>query len=546
MKYKVSKTDGSFLIIILLSHTFYFIINLIIVGNHLDEAMLSLNAFSLADNATDISAVNLPLYFDTWLHGGQSPFGTYLSAAFVKLFGHNLFAIRFPAYLFSILGATAFFMLLNELKLNDKYRFTMLGLSCVSPWIIFSGVYVLDCNYFAHVLIIALFFLVRAVNTQRTVYYINSMILCSLCFYCYIAGIIILPIVITVFFIIGIWKKRIKIKHTVISLFTVILISLPFILFGLINLNVISEIKFLGVTIPKMQHYTRYDSMVFMSGTLPEILINAFKNLIITFVDMGMVDYTLIGIGPNIFMFSNLFGGIFMIFGIVNHIFALIKKKSDFSFNQKLFSVSAFSGILSFFIVINNENYIDLFYRYGVLSYFLIYFEGVGIVNLFSLMKKVNFKKAVSVYLILSFLLFNFEFFGIYRNQTKNAFDATYGDSLYKCLDSCKGEKVTVYMEDSAYHTRISVYLRYYYYGSDIEFVNIRDEILQRDIMADKNTVQCTKDDSITIKTTFEYNINDERKFIVSDKDIKKVNSNSYVISDYGFWNVCETKNETS
>ena len=540
MKTRINKTDALFLFFALLSHTVYFIINLIVGGNHIDEAMLSLNAFSLADKGTDISMVKLPLYFDTWLHGGQSPFGTYLSAAFVKLFGHNLFAIRFPAYIFSILGVAACFMLINELKLKSKYRFAMLALLCVSPWIVFSGVYVLDCNYFAHILIIALFFLTRALNTNKTVYYIISMFFCALCFYCYIAGIIVLPITITVFFLTGIIKKKISIKNTVISFFTVLLFSLPFVLFGLINLGVLDEIKFFGLSITKMQHYTRYDSMVFASGSIVDIIINAAKNLVITFVDMSVIDYTAIGIGPNIFMYGNLLGGIFMIFGIVNHIFALIKKASDFSFNQKLFAVSAFSGIISFFMVVNNENYIDLFYRYGVLSYFLIYFESVGIINVFSLIKKANYKKMIIAYTILSFMLFNAEFFGLYVNQTKAAPDVTYGDSLYACLDDCKDEKVIIYMDDSEYHTRVSVYLRYYYYGSNIDFVNIRDEILKRDILGDKQTVQCTNDDSILIKTSSDNTVINEEKMIVSDMDIKNIDNEKYEIKDYGFWNLCE------
>ena len=52
---------------------------------NIDEAMTVLNANSLAKSGTDILGEKLPIYFDTWLHGGQSPFATYLVAIMIKL-----------------------------------------------------------------------------------------------------------------------------------------------------------------------------------------------------------------------------------------------------------------------------------------------------------------------------------------------------------------------------------------------------------------------------------------------------------------------------
>ena len=61
MKTRINKTDALFLFFALLSHTVYFIINLIVGGNHIDEAMLSLNAFSLADKVNyELSFFDLP------------------------------------------------------------------------------------------------------------------------------------------------------------------------------------------------------------------------------------------------------------------------------------------------------------------------------------------------------------------------------------------------------------------------------------------------------------------------------------------------------
>ena len=76
---------------------------------NIDEAMTVLNANSLAKSGTDILGEKLPIYFDTWLHGGQSPFATYLVAIMIKLFGYSLFVTRVPMFVFSMLGLVAFY-----------------------------------------------------------------------------------------------------------------------------------------------------------------------------------------------------------------------------------------------------------------------------------------------------------------------------------------------------------------------------------------------------------------------------------------------------
>ena len=70
-------------LIILISvavHIAFFVWNLLIGGVYVDEAMTVLNARSLVENQTDIMGEQLPVYFDTWLHGGQSPAATYCVA----------------------------------------------------------------------------------------------------------------------------------------------------------------------------------------------------------------------------------------------------------------------------------------------------------------------------------------------------------------------------------------------------------------------------------------------------------------------------------
>ena len=50
----------------------------------------------MAREGTDIFGQRMPVYFDTWLYGGQSSLATYLAAAFIRLFGNQIWIARLP------------------------------------------------------------------------------------------------------------------------------------------------------------------------------------------------------------------------------------------------------------------------------------------------------------------------------------------------------------------------------------------------------------------------------------------------------------------
>ena len=148
MKKIKQKSNKQYLFLLFLSfalHLFVFIYFLIKNPVHIDEAMTILNANSLAKSGTDILGERLPIYFDTWLHGGQSPFATYLVALMIKLFGYNLFITRVPMFIFSMLGLMAFYKFLKEaIPENETLINIAFCLACISPWHLYSSAFTLD------------------------------------------------------------------------------------------------------------------------------------------------------------------------------------------------------------------------------------------------------------------------------------------------------------------------------------------------------------------------------------------------------------------
>ena len=156
----------------------FFILYLINGDVHVDEAMLVLNARSLAREGTDIFGQRMPVYFDTWLYGGQSSLATYLAAAFIRLFGNQIWIARLPLALTAFAGLFALKGLVR-LLFPGQYTVqnTVLLLTAIEPWRLYQSTWTLDCAYLPFVLLFALYFLVHAVEKPkaRLLFYTLSM-----------------------------------------------------------------------------------------------------------------------------------------------------------------------------------------------------------------------------------------------------------------------------------------------------------------------------------------------------------------------------------
>ena len=538
-----NKTEKLFLVFGIFFRIIIFIINLIVGGYNCDEVMTSLNAFSLADKLTDINGERLPAYFDTWVIGGQSPFATYLTALSVKLFGNNQFAVRFPALIFSILGLIAFYLFAKEVFKEKRYILSCVGLAAVSPWMVFSGASMLDCNYLAHIMIFALLFLAKGVNSGKTRYYILSSAFFSLCFYCYIASVLLIPFILISLYFILLIKKKISIKNAALSVVTVIAVAIPFILWGLVVTGHMKEFTLFGFNFSKMPGYVRGNDTVFSSGGI-DLVINLFMNLVMSFVLLLINDWSVLSLGSNIFGYGFLLSGLILALGLAKLLFTVLKKDKELKFNAKLFFAGAVIGTVCFCALVA-EPHLGSLYRYGILSYLLVYLEAIGLGEIGRIAKKIDFKKLVCIYLALEAVMFIGVFAFVYVPQTKTSETLQqeyYGDSFFDCMDFAKEngyDKVAVCKSNRTL-MNTAVYERYYCYG-DKEFYKIEDELtLKNTHKNSEGYYLVTKDSSVTY-----FKINEKKELncdcciiATQDKNEIKYDKNVYKEKSFGFYSV--------
>ena len=508
---------------------------------NIDEAMTVLNANSLAKSGTDILGEKLPIYFDTWLHGGQSPFATYLVAIMIKLFGYNLFVTRVPMFVFSMLGLIAFYKFLKEvIPENETLINTAFCLACISPWHLYTSAFTLDCNFLPHIAMFGMYFLAKGINSTKSRYFVFSMLFFGLGFYCYILSAIIIPVLLAVLFLILLIKKKVSFKNTIISVITIFIVAIPFILQGLVQFGIIENLNFLGFSISKMPYYSRGSEL-----KLNNILENLSEGIIsLLFTDI----YSFNAKGVNSFNFANSFGSVALLAGVITLILNKIRKRNDFGIFLKAVIIST---LVSSAIVCSLTFYATALYRYNIYNYIFIIISAYGIYSVSKLFKKPRFKEVTSLLVATSLIITTYCFAYYYKNDVINT-NTFYTSSIEECLNYNKSNKnVTLVCVDeetninSGQITERMIIDTLYHHINEKDFTDI-EALLYKAGYFNNNDFSSlpkfTKDNSIEFKNPKEKIIEDY--VIVYSPQLKnlKYDKNQYEIIDFGSFVVLNKK----
>ena len=508
---------------------------------NIDEAMTVLNANSLAKSSTDILGEKLPIYFDTWLHGGQSPFATYLVAIMIKLFGYSLFVTRVPMFVFSMLGLIAFYKFLKEvIPENETLINIAFCLACISPWHLYSSAFTLDCNFLPHIAMFGMYFLAKGINSTKSRYFVFSMLFFGLGFYCYILSAIIIPVLLAVLFLILLIKKKVSFKNTIISVITIFIVAIPFILQGLVQFGIIENLNFLGFSISKMPYYSRGSEL-----KLNNILENLGEGIIsLLFTDI----YSFNAKGVNSFNFANSFGSVALLAGVITLILNKIRKRNDFGIFLKAVIIST---LVSSATVCSLTFYATALYRYNIYNYIFIIISAYGIYSVSKLFKKPRFKEVTSLLVATSLIITTYCFAYYYKNDVINT-NTFYTSSIEECLNYNKSNKnVTLVCVDeetninSGQITERMIIDTLYHHINEKDFIDIEALLYKAGYFNNNdfsNLPKFTKDNSIEFKNPKEKIIEDY--VIVYSPQLKnlKYDKNQYEIIDFGSFVVLNKK----
>lgn len=221
-----------------------------------DEAIAGYNAWALGNYGRDMWGYVNPVYSNAW-GSGQSMLQTYIMIPFIKLIGLNTFSIRLPMAILGIISVVCFYLLLREGNKfwEEKELVPIIGafIMAIMPWNIMISRWALDCNFFPGILLLSVVFAIKSIDDSR--YIVGFFFFYGISLYAYAAPWIVMP-----FLLLGIvayllifhtrWDKNWTIGVTVLTIE-----ALPLILFVLVNLGYINEIRTSIISIPRLDRF---------------------------------------------------------------------------------------------------------------------------------------------------------------------------------------------------------------------------------------------------------------------------------------------------
>ena len=223
-------------------------------GLHQDESFTALNALDLFHEHRDSAGLFLPVYMSDW-GDGQSAMYTWLLTILLFFTDGRMssFLCRIPQAAVGIFTLWAVYRLMTHM-FNRTMGIISLFLLAVCPWHIMMCRWGLDANLAPGFLIFSLYFFVRALENKK--YLPLAALFYGLSLYCYAVIWLIVPILLVLQILYGIYYKKLRINRlSILSSLLLLLVALPLILFVLVNNGILPEIRLPFMTIPKMTGY---------------------------------------------------------------------------------------------------------------------------------------------------------------------------------------------------------------------------------------------------------------------------------------------------
>jgi len=242
------------------------------LGLNQDEASIGYDAYSILKTGSDRHGVEFPVHLISW-GSGQNALYAYLSIPFISVFGLNPFSVRIVNAIFSCISLI-FFYLLFKLLFDKRKAIVALAILTICPWSIMSGRWGLECNIFPTLFLIGIYFLIKSIHSSSYNIFI-SIVVFAVCLYSYGTSYLIVPLFFLLSFPYLLLNKYITLRNLILSFGVFFFISLPIIMFVIINHLNLPQFKILNLTIPRLDRNRTTEIFNMFS---PDILVTLFKN----------------------------------------------------------------------------------------------------------------------------------------------------------------------------------------------------------------------------------------------------------------------------
>ncbi len=160
----------------------------------IDEAIIAINAHSIATTGRDLRGELLPLYSQTADHSWYQPLVIYLTAIALKFSPLSEWSVRVPAVVMSVLGVALMFLVVRRATRSLFLAAAGAAMLALTPALFIHSRYAMDYHYPVPFILGWLYCLLRFDDTRRIAWLVASAAILGVGFYCYISSIVMMPI----------------------------------------------------------------------------------------------------------------------------------------------------------------------------------------------------------------------------------------------------------------------------------------------------------------------------------------------------------------
>lgn len=350
----------------------------------------------------------------------------------------------------ALIGCISLIIMYKMLKDIADEKTAIIGTAflAICPWHIMKSRWGLESNIFPDIILLSVYTLIYALKNNKKYLIYLSFAIAGISAYAYGTSYFFLPIFIVPMLIYLIKKREITIKQAIISLGIVFLVSLPIIIFVIINKFDLPQINLPFTTIPRI-YENRFEelSSIFSTDFIKNSLTNFKDSIKMLKTQNDELPWNSIQNYGIIYTFST----IFVIIGICKS----FKKRETYNMIINLWFISAF---LLLFVCEPNIN------RCNIIIMPMIYYAIIGICEV---IEKIKFSKTIIiVFYLIEFTLFSYE----YLNTDYSKY-LTFQDNIQEVIEYVEETKVdNIYMEYTFKEPYI--YVLFYTKANVNEFVN--------------------------------------------------------------------------
>lgn len=397
-----------------------------------DEAFSGYEAYSLLHYSMDSAGYRFPIYLNTW-GSGMSALNTYLIIPFMALFGPKIWVIRLPQVIVAILSLWTTYLILRRM-MNQTVALCALFLLAIAPWHIGMARWGLDANLAPGFLVFGLYFFLRGMENSK--FFLLSALMYGLSLYCYATIWIVVPLIILTQLAVGLFTKKIRFdKWLLFSGILVGFLALPLLLFLLVNMGYIDDIRLPFLSIPKLLYMRSGEISLTDIPKKAEILWQIIRGQTDFLVTNGTEEYGIYYAGTLSFFVLGLF---YCIKSTIEH---LIKKELAPEF---FLLVQIAAGCLVGILIYVNIN------RVNILFIPMITVAAIGVYYLCSLID-LRYLVLPALYYLIMFIGFEHYYFTEYQELTDYYFCRGLEDAIEETI-SYDGP---IYISRGVEHSRI-------------------------------------------------------------------------------------------